>query len=162
MRIVITGAGGFVGRSLVQKLAGRHEIVAVDTHPVGIGAIEEVIGDLGDPSVLARAFARPCNAVIHLATVPGGAAERNPAEAKRVNIDATMALIDAAAASGGRPRFVFASSIAVFGDPLPPHVDDSTPLAPQMVYGAHKAMMETWISTQSRRGAIDGISLRLP
>ena len=104
----------------------------------------------------------PSHAVIHLASVPGGAAEQNPTEAKRVNIDATMSLIEAAAATGIRPRFIFASSIAVFGDALPPQVDDDTPLAPRMVYGAHKAMMEAWIATQSRRGAIDGISLRLP
>jgi nucleoside-diphosphate-sugar epimerase len=100
--------------------------------------------------------------VVHLATVPGGAAELDPALAKRVNIDATMALIDAAALAGNRPRFIFASSIAVFGDPLPPQVDDSTPIAPMMVYGAHKAMMEGWIENQTRRGAIAGMSLRLP
>ena len=61
-----------------------------------------------------------------------------------------------------RPRILFASSIAVFGHPLPALVDDDTPVAPQMLYGAHKAMMEEWIACLSRRGAIDGLSLRLP
>ncbi len=162
MRIVITGAAGFVGRALIRKLADAHDIVALDSRVTGIRNIEDIVGDIGDPVVLGRAFAQPCDAVVHLATVPGGAAEQNPAEAKRVNVDATMALIDAAAAAGNCPRFVFASSIAVFGDPLPAQVDDATLLAPRMVYGAHKAMMETWIATQSRRGAINGISLRLP
>lgn len=162
MRIVITGSGGFVGRALVRILAGAHEIVALESNPTGIADVENIVGDLGDPAVLTRAFARQCDAVVHLATVPGGAAEQNPDDAKRVNVDATMALIDAAASEGNRPRFVFASSIAVFGEPLPAHVDDDTPLSPRMVYGAHKAMMETWIAAQSRRGAIDGISLRLP
>lgn len=162
MRIVVTGAGGFVGRALIATIGAAHEIVALDCTPTGAGKLEAVVGDLGDAAVLARAFARGCDAVVHLATVPGGAAEQNPAEAWRVNVDATMALIDAAAACGNRPRFVFASSIAVFGDPLPAHVDDDTPLAPQLVYGAHKAMIEMWVATQSRRGAIDGVSLRLP
>jgi nucleoside-diphosphate-sugar epimerase len=73
-----------------------------------------------------------------------------------------MALADAAARAGNRPRFVFASSIAVFGDPLPSSVDDATPLSPRLLYGAHKAMMEQWLATLSRRGDIDAVSLRLP
>ncbi len=91
-----------------------------------------------------------------------GAAELDPLLAKQANVDATMALIDAAARTGSTPRFIFASSIAVFGDPLPPLVEDTTAIAPTMVYGAHKAMMETWIETQTRRGSIAGLSLRLP
>lgn len=158
MRIVVTGAAGFVGRALVRRLADRHDVIGIDT----VAAASVVAGDLGDPALLQHVFAGGCDAVVHLATVPGGAAEQNPVEAKRVNVDATMALIDAAAAAGTRPRFVFASSIAVFGDALPPAVDDTTTVAPKMIYGAQKAMMETWVTAQSRRGAIDGVSLRLP
>ena len=63
-----------------------------------------------------------------------------------------------------RPRwtFIFASSIAVFGEPLPPSVDDETPLAPRMLYGAHKAMLEAWLAALSRRGELAALSLRLP
>lgn len=159
MRIIITGGGGFVGRALARELAGRHDLVLVDNRLDGQPGIE---GDLCDPATLERAFAGGCDAVVHLATVPGGAAELDPSAAKRVNIDATMALVDAAAQAGQLPRFLFASSIAVFGDPLPPVVDDHTPLAPRMLYGAHKAMMEQWLAAQSRRGTISALSLRLP
>ena len=72
-----------------------------------------------------------------------------------------MALAAAAAGTGTRPRFVFASSIAVFGEPLPASVDDATPLSPRLLYGAHKAMIEQWLATLTRRGEIDAISLRL-
>ena len=161
MRIVVTGAGGFVGRELVAALKDSHDLVGIDTVPLPEGC-RPIQGDLTDQKTLDAAFAEPCDAVIHLATVPGAAAEANPALAKRVNLDATMALIDAAAATGKRTRFVFASSIAVFGAPLPTIVDDTTLLTPRMIYGAHKAMMETWIAAQSRRGAIDGLSIRLP
>ena len=150
-----------MGRALVRELATEHTLVGVDTVP-GPESCSSIQGDLADPSVLRAAFAHGCDAVIHLATVPGGAAELNPRLAKQINVDASMALIDAAAAAGRRPRFIFASSIAVFGDPLPASVDDSTPVAPRLVYGAHKAMLETWIASQSRRAAIDGVSLRLP
>ncbi len=121
MRIIITGSGGFVGRALVSELAGHHDLVLIDNRLDGQPGIE---GDLCDPATLERAFAGGCDAVVHLATVPGGATELDPLAAKRVNIDATMALVDAAAQAGQRPRFLFASSIAVFGDPLPPLVDD--------------------------------------
>jgi nucleoside-diphosphate-sugar epimerase len=163
MQIIITGAGGFVGRHLCGQLAD-HDVVALDHVPDGIpalGHVTPVAGDLCDPAVIEKAFANGCDAVIHLATVPGGAAEENPALAKKVNVDATMALVDAAVAAGDCPRFVFASSIAVFGDPLPASVDDATPLAPKMYYGAHKAMMEEWLATMSRRHALEAFSLRL-
>ncbi len=159
MRIILTGAGGFIGQAVRRCLQDKHEIVAIDHRLHGAAGIE---GDLCDPVALEKAFANGCDAVIHLATVPGGAAELDPALAKRVNIDAAMALVDAAALAGSRPRFIFASSIAVFGDRLPSLVDDATVPAPMMIYGAHKAMMENWIETQTRRGAICGLSLRFP
>lgn len=158
MKIVLTGAGGFIGSALRRRLMD-HDVVAVDSDLRGAPGVE---GDLCEPETLARAFSGGCDAVVHLATVPGGAAEADPALAKRVNLDATMALVDAAASAGTRPRFIFASSIAVLGDQLTSHVDDASPLAPRMIYGAHKAMMEQWIATQTRRGAISGLALRLP
>jgi nucleoside-diphosphate-sugar epimerase len=163
MRIIITGAGGFVGRKLVAQLAD-HDVVALDHVIDGIPTLAHVTpiaGDLCDVTILQAAMVDGCDAVVHLATVPGGAAEQQPDMARRVNIEATMALADAAAESGQRPRFVFASSIAVFGDPLPARVDDATPLAPTMLYGAHKAMLEQWLATMTRRGALDALSLRL-
>jgi nucleoside-diphosphate-sugar epimerase len=57
---------------------------------------------------------------------------------------------------------VYASSIAVLGDPLPALVDDATPLSPKMIYGGHKAMMEHAVAMFSNRGAIDGVTVRLP
>jgi nucleoside-diphosphate-sugar epimerase len=164
VRIVITGAGGFVGRALISRLIDhRHDIIAIDRELAARDGVEAIAGDLCDPAVLDRAFSGGCDAVVHLATMPGGAAELDPAGARRTNVEASMMLTEAAARSGRRPKFVFASSIAVFGAPLPKQgVDDATPLAPRMLYGAHKAMIEQWVATLSRRGEIDGLSLRLP
>lgn len=156
MRIVITGAGGFVGRELVRQLQG-HRLIGIDRDLNGASGIE---GDFTDPALLARAFEGGCDAVIHLATVPGGAAEADPAAGWRVNMEGAMALAEAAAAH--HARFLFASSIAVFGDPLPDRVTDDTPASPKMLYGAHKAMMEQWLATLTRRGQLSALSLRLP
>jgi nucleoside-diphosphate-sugar epimerase len=145
------------------RLAGQgHRVVALDHVAHAVPNVEFLAGDLTDPAIVARAFAEGCDAVVHLATMPGGAAEADPVGARRINVDATIALSEAAAAAGATPRFVFASSIAVLGSPLPPVVDDDTPLRPQLVYGAHKAMIEQWLATLSRRGAVDAMSIRLP
>jgi nucleoside-diphosphate-sugar epimerase len=166
MRVLVTGAGGFIGRHLVQAMSGRFEVTAVDadlsalTPRPGLRICE---GDLAEAGVLRAALEGGIDGVVHLAAVPGGAAEADPALSRRVNIDATLDLLEACAAAGKTPRVVFASTIAVFGAPLPAAgVDDTTPVAPRLIYGAHKAMMETMVAALSRRGAIDGLSLRLP
>ncbi len=165
MAVVVTGAGGFVGRALVKRLIERGDtVVALDSIADHIPAGARVVaGDIADPVVRAEAFRDGCAALVHLATVPGGAAEADPAASRRINIDAMYDLLDAAKTGGNKPRVVYASSIAVFGDPLPAEgVDDTTPLAPKMVYGGHKAMMEVAVSMMHHRGEIEGVSVRLP
>lgn len=165
MRIIVTGAGGFVGRHLVSKLLARgDDVLGIDTL---VDAIPEgaapLAGDIADAGLRAKAFAQGCDALVHLATVPGGAAEADPAASRRVNIDAMYDLLERAAATGNRPRVVYASSIAVLGEPLPADgVDDTTPLSPQLIYGGHKAMMEVAVTLLSNRKAIDGVTVRLP
>ena len=164
MTVVVTGAGGFVGRTLVANLLAKGaSVVGVDRVAADIPCGARVVaGDLGDASVRAAALVDGCSAVIHLATVPGGAAEADPAASRRINIDAMYDLMLEVGAVGNRPRFVYASSIAVFGDPLPASVDDATPLSPRMIYGGHKAMMEDAVALFSNRGLIDGVTVRLP
>jgi nucleoside-diphosphate-sugar epimerase len=166
MKVLVTGAGGFVGRHLVQAMAGRFDVTAVDADLSALTprpSLRLFEGDLADAGLRQSVLAGGIDGVVHLAAVPGGAAEADPALSRRVNIDATLDLLDACAAAGSVPRVVFASTIAVFGDTFPAGgVDDATPVAPRLIYGAHKAMVETMLATFTRRGAIDGMALRLP
>lgn len=165
MKVFVTGAGGFVGRHIVRKLLDRGDsVTAMDVAPDGIpDGARVVTGDICDSSLQAEALADGYDGLIHLATVPGGAAEADPAASRRVNIDAMYDLLESAARTSDRPRVVYASSIAVLGSALPKAgVDDTTPLSPELVYGGHKAMMEAAVTMMSNRGQIDGVSIRLP
>lgn len=165
MKIIVTGAGGFVGRHLVGMLLARgDQVVGIDTVADGIPTGAQAMGgDIADSGLQEEAFAGGCDALVHLATVPGGAAEADPAASRRVNIDAMYDLLARAADVGDCPRVVYASSIAVLGHPLPAGgVDDSTPLSPELIYGGHKAMMEVAVAMLSNRKAIDGVTVRLP
>lgn len=167
MRIGVTGAGGFVGAALLGRLAreGGAQIVAVDarlgeTLPAGVRRAE---GDLTDPAFLGALFAEPFDAFFHLAAVPGGAAERDYRAGWRVNVEASVAILEALAAQARPARLVFASSIAVFGAPLPAGgVDDDTLPLPSMSYGTQKLMVEALVADFARRGKVDGVAVRLP
>ncbi|WP_219893024.1 NAD-dependent epimerase/dehydratase family protein [Aquisediminimonas profunda] len=164
MRILVTGAGGFVGREISTRLVARGDtVIALDAAAMDVqDGVEPVAGDLGDRSVRREALSQGIDAVIHLATVPGGAAEADPATARRINVDAMYDLLLETSAVKPGLRFVYASSIAVFGDALPDRVDDATPLNPKLIYGGHKAMMEDVVAMMSNRGMIDGVTVRLP
>lgn len=162
MRLAITGAGGFVGRQVVDLALARSDcssIVITDqslpnAHPDQ--RLQVIEGDIADPRVQEAVLAG-ADAVIHLAAVLGGAAETDPVASRRINLDATLDLIHR---TRGR-RFVLASSIAVYGKP-PPVIDDDTPCAPTLIYAMHKRMAEIALETAVRRGEIDGVALRIP
>jgi len=161
MLLAITGAAGFVGRAVVRQLAAQHpgvELLLADREVAGLDGNETLAGDLTDPAVIAALTAPRVDAVLHLAALPGGAAERDPIASRAINLDVPLALIEA---MRGR-RLVIAGSIAVFGGVLADPVDDATIPTPASVYGTHKRMVELAFADAVRRGATGGFALRLP
>jgi nucleoside-diphosphate-sugar epimerase len=102
--------------------------------------------------------------IFHLAAVLSGEAESDFEKGYHVNLENTRALFEAIRLAGDdyKPRVVFTSTIAVFGKPFPPTIDDDFLCAPLTSYGTAKAMAELMLSDYSRRGYLDGIGIRLP
>ncbi len=178
MRIVITGGAGFLGSRLVRKLLERNaltdatgrlrEITAItllDVAPARLPddpRVSALAGDLGDRALLERAITRDTDSVFHLAAVVSGQAEAEFDTGMRVNLDGTRAVLERCRALGAPPKLVFTSSLAVFGGPLPDPVPDAAPLNPQASYGVQKAIGEYLVYDMTRKGFLDGRSLRLP
>ncbi len=167
MKILITGAGGFVGRALVRQILANdapERLILLDRQLSGLPTDPRIVpieGDLMDKAVQSRAIGDGVDVLIHMATIPGGAAEGDRALSRRINIDSSLDLFDAVAAKG-KPRIVFTSTIAVLPAPPPAHIDDAMPLEPFLSYGAHKLMCEVYLADLHRRGEIEAVSVRLP
>lgn len=177
MRVLITGAAGFLGRRLTQDLLSRGELVGATGQPEKIthitladvgpldppdaGEVEVDVlqGDLSDPEVLAKLTSVEFDSLFHLASQLTFHTETDPDHAWEVNVTPVRALIRAAKTC---PKIVFASSIAVFGGVFPTEVDDDLAPLPQTTYGSHKAIIELLLADASRHGRIDARSLRLP
>lgn len=162
MRVAITGAGGYLGRRIVAAAMADPRVTGLtltDLAPPPAPAdprVRALAGDIRDPDLQAAVW-DGADAVIHLAAILSGAAEADPATSRQVNLDATLDLM---ARAGGR-RFVLASTIAVYGTP-PARTDDATEPEPTLIYGMHKRMAEIALESLTRRGALDGLALRIP
>ena len=162
-RVVVTGAAGFIGRAVVERiergalgpisLLKLNDVRAFD-HP---GAVV-VAGSYAQPGVRDHIADGGIDLLFHLASLPGGASEQDPALGRSVNLDGSIALIDAVA-QGGSPIIVYTSSIAVLGRGEQP-VTDATALRPEGSYGTHKAMVEYYLADLTRRGVVDGRAVR--
>jgi UDP-glucose 4-epimerase len=145
MRVLVTGAFGFIGTAVGRRLAlAGHDVVAVTSRPLGTAPTplfpcQVVRADLRDEGSVraALADARP-DAVCHLAGL-GKVREsfQHPEEYHAVNAGGTRTLLDALTATAPGRRFVFASSVAVYGVPEHQPVAENAPLLPTSPYGAN-------------------------
>jgi D-erythronate 2-dehydrogenase len=165
MKVLVVGAGGFVGARIARILSSSEQVdsIALLDRATFVGPqgprLSTHVGDFADAAVCDEVL-EGTDAVILLAAILGGQAEADYALARRVNVDATLSFFERLRDRAPQTRLVFASTIAVYSNPLPDPVDDATPLGPTMVYGAQKLMMEVALSNFAARGWLDGVSLR--
>ena len=177
MHILIIGAAGMVGRKLTAAIARTGRIgdrpvtaltladaVATQTPDGFDGTAEALAVDLAAHGAATRLIAGRPDVIMHLAAVVSGEAEADFDKGYAVNLDGTRALLEAIRHQGDgyRPRFVFASTLAVFGPPFPDRIPDDFAPLPRTSYGTQKVMTELLVADYSRRGMVDGVSLRLP
>jgi nucleoside-diphosphate-sugar epimerase len=177
MHILITGAGGMIGRKLTARLVRDGALngapiekltlidVSVPEQPDGFnGSVDARAADIADPAAAAAAVAGRPDVIFHHAAVVSGEAELDFKKGTRVNLDGSRALLEAIRRIGDGycPRLVFTSSIAVFGAPFPEAIPDEFHHTPLTSYGTQKAIVELLLADYTRRGFIDGIGIRLP
>jgi UDP-glucose 4-epimerase len=176
MRVLILGAAGMIGRKLASRIAldglvagqtvtGLDLVdVAMPPMPPGLeGRTSTLVADIAQPGVAARLLAQRPDIILHLAAVVSGEAEVDFQKGYSANLDATRALLEVIRADvDWCPRLVFASSLAVFGSPFPPVIPDDFAPQPATSYGIQKLVTELLIDDYSRKGFVDGLSLRLP
>jgi nucleoside-diphosphate-sugar epimerase len=175
MNILIIGGAGMIGRKLAERLARDGELggkaisslalydVVEGAMPAGAKVPVKILrGDLPAPGEAGRLLADRPGVVFHLAAIVSGEAEQDFDKGYRINLDGTRSLLEAVRHAGHKPRLVFASSIAVFGAPFPEAIGDEFFHTPLTSYGTQKAISELLVSDYTRKGFLDGLSLRLP
>ena len=180
MKLLITGAGGFVGSRLARTLLARGQLNGQPITSLVLTDQVTAAPELrADPRVQDRTgpLLEQCAAlsderfdgVFHLASAVSGECELDFDLGMRSNLDSTRALLDSLRLAGVAAKkptcLVFSSSVAVYGPDasvaMPPLVADDTLPAPQTSYGVQKLVCEHLIADYTRKGFIDGRAARL-
>jgi nucleoside-diphosphate-sugar epimerase len=175
LKVLITGGAGFLGARLARTILQRGHLaggplaglVLADLvpPPPDVAADERVRAHTGTLIDQAKTLGQEnFDLIFHLAAAVSAECEADLDLGLRSNLDTTRALLDALR-GGDRPRFVFSSSVAVFGGdvdlPMPRVIHDDTLPVPQSSYGVQKFICEQLVADYTRRGLIDGRSVRL-
>lgn len=175
MRVLVLGAGGFLGARLAARLAAQgrigqqmvEELVLFDLRPTTAPAgatcpVVPVHGDLRDRALMDTLFVRRPQVIFHLAATLTVEAETDVRRGLETNVLAFIDLLERCRQQEAAPMLLFASSIATFGGQLPAVVSEAVPQSPTTSYGSHKVIAEQLLADYSRRGFVDGRAWRLP
>lgn len=148
-KILITGASGFLGWRVAQKLGERSLpffVLVHDSPPPRIDCMKIVRGDLADPDRIRRILREiDPEVVIHMAAMRNtGACEKNPLKAHEINVQSVRNMLDAL--SPEKCRFIFTSTDLVFDGLKGNYYKEGDPPNPKMVYAQNKRDAESLIN----------------
>lgn len=167
--IVITGARGYIGGALTRRLANEGNALRLVSRSWSTarpnadlnGDVEHISADLREQGAWDRLL-DGSDTIIHLSSQTELlAAEADPQQDERLNVDPVHSLVRAAERSGVRPLVVFASAVTIVGARHPNPVDENTQDNPCSVYDRHKLACETILKDAARKGILRACSLRL-
>lgn len=178
MKVLILGGAGMIGQKLAHDITKHglggdpqpdmilHDIV--EPHWAGAGYPELLTGNIATNETAETLAALKPDVIFFLAAIVSSDAEANFKEGWDVNASGAWNLLEALRAQhelSGKtycPKIIFTSSLAVFSGPYPDAIGDDFLNAPQSSYGAQKSVVELLIADYSRKGYVDGLSIRLP
>lgn len=181
MKILVTGAGGFIGQRVVRELVNQGTIAvngsrkaiktifacdiaaeAVDKLASEFTIVEPLVGDLTAAETQDAIRQISPDVIVHLAAVVSSAAEADFELGIRINVDALVALINCCRTRPQPPVFVFSSSLAVFSCSNNEVIDQDRPPMPLSSYGSQKVIGEYLVRDASRKNFLFGRSIRFP
>lgn len=163
MNILLTGGAGLIGMAARDVLGeAGHTVAAIDVTDFGRDDPGLILMGLDDRASLeALIKANRIDAIVHCGAISGPMmAKGEPLKIIAVNIDATALLLDLARVHGMK-RFVFCSSISVYGDVGKKVINEETQLHPTSVYGASKVACEQLVEGFAVEYGLEGVSLRI-
>lgn len=168
--ILVTGGDGFIGRAVCATLHAQGKpVVALDRTPAGAPPADPaylaVACDIRDKDHVEQVFRQHAiTTVVHLASLLNTASRKNPRQATQVNVDGSLNVLEAARASGVS-RVVYGSSISVYGSQPGSGrrrgVSETTPAAPEDLYGATKRYVEILGEAYRQRFGVQFVALRI-
>lgn len=167
MHYLVTGAAGFIGAAVAERLlAGGHTVVTIDNLSTGYmehipkGAVF-VQGDVADKSALSQMDHETFDAIIHIAGQSSGEISfEKPVYDLQTNTQSTLLLLDLARRIGCK-KFIYASTMSVYGDHQPPQCKENAENLPKSFYAVGKIASEHYMRIYAEQFGIACTALRL-
>ena len=149
VNILVTGAAGFIGSVLASTLSrDNHDVVTIDNLSTGYeenipSSVEFIRGDCHDPTIIAKLRKKRFDAIIHIAGQSSGEISfEDPTYDLQTNTQSTLMLLDYAAKTGCT-KFIYASSMSVYGNSEKQPVHENMTLHPTSFYAVGKVAVNT-------------------
>ena len=166
MNYLVTGAAGFIGAALAKRISTQGGVTTIDNLSTGSRehiphGVEFIEGNAYDPSTIAKLNGQHFDAIFHIAGQSGGVTcWDDPVYDLNSNVTSTLLLLDYARKTGCK-KFIYASSMSVYGDENPCPVREDDEIKPKTFYAVGKNASEHYMRIYSQEYGIKCTALRL-